>query len=184
MMDITIKPLVPALADEYLKFFDGPAFSDNPEWAGCYCCFYHICSPQWEERSGEQNREFAREAIERRALNGYLAFIDNEPVGWVNAGARENYARLAGEPLPGGSNICSVVCFTISPLCRRQGIAAKLLQAVTDGARGKYDYIEAYPLKGEQTAAFHYHGPLAMYENAGFEKTGETEEYYIVRRKL
>jgi GNAT superfamily N-acetyltransferase len=183
-MDIKIIPLTAALADEYLKFFDGPAFSDNPDWAGCYCCFYHICSPEWEQRTGEQNREFAREAIANGSLNGYLAFIGNEPVGWVNAGKRESYARLAAEPLPEGDNICSVVCFTISPFHRRQGVAAKLLQAVIDGAKGKYDYIEAYPLKGKQTAAFHYHGPLAMYEAAGFEAVSETKKYYVVRLGL
>ncbi len=183
-MDITIKALVPALADEYFKFFDGPAFSDNPDWSWCYCCFFHICGPEWEERTGEQNREFAQKAIASGVLNGYLAFIDNEPVGWVNAAARQSYPRLKGEPLPEGDNICSIVCFTISPACRRQGIATKLLQAAIDGAKGKFDYVEAYPLKGEQTAAFHYHGPLAMYEKAGFEKAGETEEYWVVRLRV
>lgn len=183
-MNVTIKPLVPALADGYLKFFDGPAFIDNPDWAGCYCCFYHICSPEWELCTGRQNREFARKAIESGSLNGYLAFMDSEPVGWVNAGARESYKRLKDEPLPEGNHICSIVCFVTAPPLRRQGIASRLLRAAIDGAKGRYDYMEAYPLKGEQTAAFHYHGPLAMFEAAGFETVGETEKYYIVRRKV
>ena len=32
--DITIRRLTPELPDDYLAFFDGPAFFDNPEWRG------------------------------------------------------------------------------------------------------------------------------------------------------
>jgi hypothetical protein len=36
--DITVKALTPALAGDFLRFFDherGSAFADNPEWAKC-----------------------------------------------------------------------------------------------------------------------------------------------------
>lgn len=183
-MEPTIKPLSPSLADDFLKFFDGPAFADNPDWSHCYCCFFHIQSPGWEERTGAQNREFARDAIASGLMNGYLAYIDGEPVGWVNAGDRASFKRFEDEPLLKGKSVCSVVCFTIAHSLRRKGVAAALLNAVIDGAKGKYDFIEAYPLKGEQTAAMHYHGPLSMYEKAGFEVVGESEEYWVVRRRV
>ncbi len=182
-MNIEIKALTSALTDDYLAFFDGPAFSDNPDWAWCYCCFFHF-TDGWEQRTGEQNRGFARKAIADGSFNGYLAFLDGEPIGWVNTGSRESYKRIIDRPLPEGGRICSVVCFTISPSHRRQGVASMLLQAAIGGAKGKYDFIEAYPLKGEQTAAFHYHGPLAMYEAAGFEVVSENDEYYVVRKKV
>lgn len=159
-MDITIKPLAPSLAGDFLKFFDHTAFADNPGWSGCYCCFFYIKSPAWEKRTAGENREFAKQAIQNGLMSGYLAYIGGQPVGWVNAGARKSYKRLEGEPLREGGNVCSVVCFVISPGHRRQGIAASLLQAVIEGAGGKYDYIEAYPLKGEQTSAMHYHGAI------------------------
>src|SRR5207249_4857835 len=37
---LLVKPLTPALGPDFLAFFDherGSAFSDNPEWAKCYC---------------------------------------------------------------------------------------------------------------------------------------------------
>lgn len=182
-MDISIKPLAPSLAGDFLKFFDGTAFTDNPGWSGCYCCFFYIKSPGWEQRTAEQNREFAEHAIQSGLMSGYLAYMDGEPVGWVNAGMRKSYKRLEDEPLPEG-NVCSVVCFVIAPGHRRQGIATHLLNAVIEDAKGKYDFIEAYPLKGDQNAAHHYHGPLSMYEKAGFEISYETEEYNVVRRIL
>ena len=41
-MSVIIKSLGPELTDDFLYFFDNLAFSDNPEWAGCYCHFYHF----------------------------------------------------------------------------------------------------------------------------------------------
>ncbi len=35
-----IRELTPALAGDYLAFFDGDAFADNPDWASCYCRFF------------------------------------------------------------------------------------------------------------------------------------------------
>lgn len=39
--EITIRRLTPHLLDDYLAFFDGPAFADDPGWAGC-CCFFPL----------------------------------------------------------------------------------------------------------------------------------------------
>ena len=40
--DIEIRPLTAAMKDEYIAYFDGPAFADNPVWAQCYCLSYHM----------------------------------------------------------------------------------------------------------------------------------------------
>lgn len=42
---ITVLRLAPERRDDYLRFLDhdrGPAFADNPEWARCYCHYYHV----------------------------------------------------------------------------------------------------------------------------------------------
>jgi GNAT superfamily N-acetyltransferase len=181
-MELVIKPLAPGLAGDFLSFFDDVAFSDNPEWAGCYCCFYHIKSPEWEKRTPSENREYADEAIKSGRMQGYLAYADGEAAGWVNAGPREGYVRLGKGS--GSGSACSVVCFTIAPAHRGEGIASRLLRAVIEGAKGNFDYIEAYPLKGDQTCAMHYHGPLSMYQKAGFEIAEERKEHYVVRLNL
>ena len=36
-MNIEIKKLTADLLDDWLYFFDNTAFSDNDNWAGCYC---------------------------------------------------------------------------------------------------------------------------------------------------
>ena len=38
---IDVVPLSPARLDDFMAFFEGEAFSDNPKWSSCYCqCFY------------------------------------------------------------------------------------------------------------------------------------------------
>ncbi|MHB1314358.1 MAG: GNAT family N-acetyltransferase [Christensenellales bacterium] len=182
-MELVIKPLSPALTDDFLKFFDETAFSDNPAWAGCYCSFYHF-TRGWEERTASQNRAFAQEAVKSGLMSGYMATIDGEPAGWVNAGPRDRYIRLKERKGLIEGNTCSIVCFVIAPSRRRQGIATRLLSAVLEGAKGKYDFVEAYPSIGAQSAAHHYHGPLAMYQKAGFEVVLEMEGYDVVRKRL
>lgn len=185
-MDIAIKPLSAETKDDFLKFFDITAFSDNPDWAGCYCRFYHYASnEEWEKCTGERNRAEAEKAIEDGTMNGYLAYLEGEAVGFVNANSRKNLARLsANSDLPEGDNILSIVCFTISPIHRREGIAKSLLCAVIEGAKGRYEYVEAYPIKNGFTDALCYHGPVLMYEKAGFETVKEFEGYWVVRKKM
>lgn len=185
-MDIVIKPLSAETCSDFLRFFDIDAFSDNPDWADCYCRFYNYAdNAEWEKLTGEQNRAEAEAAIKSGTMNGYLAYLDGEPVGWVNSNDRKNLARLcANMELPEGDKILSVVCFTVSPKHRRLGIARSLLESVIQGAAGRYDYIEAYPIKNGFTDAFCYHGPFSMYENAGFETVKEFQGYWVVRKKV
>jgi GNAT superfamily N-acetyltransferase len=66
MMDIQVRALTPALLADYLAYFDNTAFSDNPEWAGCYCYFY-LRAPEredWETRTAGDNRASVSDLID------------------------------------------------------------------------------------------------------------------------
>jgi len=189
---VMITPLSPALAGDFFSFFDLVAFSDNPEWQKCYCCFFHHdpATGDWEARSGAENRETAERYIMSGALKGFLAFSDGEVVGWCNANDREGYSLLRAERElwegeRGGAKVCAIVCFLVSPGNRRRGIARLLLDAAcADYSSRAYDFIEAYPRKDVLTAASHYHGPLSLYKAAGFVVHREFDTYWIVRKKL
>lgn len=75
--DITVERLSPATRDAYLAFFDherGPAFSDNAEWARCYCQFYRTSRAiDWKALGGDQNRVAAGASIACGEAEGYLA---------------------------------------------------------------------------------------------------------------
>ena len=182
-MQIDVKKLTPELSGDFLRFFDNDAFSDNPDWAECYCCFFYFDDGEWSRRTAEMNRSHAKKAIKHGDMHGYLAYIEDEPVGWINADDKNAYARL--EKDGGQEKVLSIVCFTVTPWHRRKGIAAKLLQAALDGAKKDgYDFAEAYPAKGAETDAHHYHGPLELYTKNGFEVISEEEDKWVVRKKL
>jgi hypothetical protein len=76
MDDLSIHPLTPERLEDYLRFFDTQAFTDNPRWASCYC-YYDLADPRqrkWEERSGEENRAAVSDRICRERMHGYLAY--------------------------------------------------------------------------------------------------------------
>lgn len=189
MMNIIIKPVSKDLTDDFLHFFDDIAFTDNKDWAGCYCYFYHYGNDeQWFQRTAEDNRMSAIKAIEEGKMRGYLAYNDGQPIGWCNANDKNNYERLrANNEIwdERDEKVCSIVCFIIAPEYRNKGIASQLLDVICDDcSKMGYDYVEAYPRKGELSSAGHYHGPLSMYMKAGFSLFKSLDSYDIVRKKL
>ena len=199
---ITVEPLTPERSADFLAFFDhekGPAFSDNPEWAKCYCQFYHTPKAvDWNSRPGGPNREAMSQRIATGEMEGFLAYADvgekREVVGWLNAQPRNKlphcFARMRLEPtaidLP-DYRVAQVLCFVIHPQWRRRGIARKLLDAsIAVLARRGIAMIEAYPFKSgdSQDPGDHYHGSLQMFIDAGFVVTGDAPEMTIVRKTL
>ena len=57
-------------AGDFLHFFDherGLAFADNPDWAKCYCHYYHVPKTMpWASFSAQSNRD----AMEARIAVG------------------------------------------------------------------------------------------------------------------
>ncbi|KPK85728.1 MAG: hypothetical protein AMJ94_18765 [Deltaproteobacteria bacterium SM23_61] len=107
-------------------------------------------------------------------------------MGWCNANDKRNYARLAADKnlrIDPREKVGSIVCFIIGPQYRRRGIAKRLLEEACAGFEKKgYAYAEAYPRKEAASDAQHYHGPLSMYLQAGFEVHREFPEFLIVRK--
>ena len=187
-MTVKVKPLTPERLGDFFHFFDRVGFIDNPDWASCYCYYFHIvCNEaEWAKRSGEENREKSREGILSGKMAGYLAYLDESPVGWCNANDKRNYARLeadknlASDPR---EKVGSIVCFIIGPQYRRRGIAKQLLEEACSGFEKKgYACAEAYPRRGASSDAQHFHGPLSMYLQAGFKVHREFPEFLIVRK--
>jgi ribosomal protein S18 acetylase RimI-like enzyme len=186
-MNITIKPLTPELTDDYLYFFDNMVFTENPDWSACYCFSFHFVGTN-EQWNRDNNRASVIKYINENKMTGYLAYADDKPVGWCNANNRLKYQRLLkyydiiDNP---ADKVCSVVCFVISPEYRRQGIAQKLLEQVcADYSNQDYDYIEAYPGKGQLSCERHYKGPLELYEKFNFRMVKEYDDYFVVRKIL
>lgn len=196
---VRIEPLTPAHVEDYLNFFDherGPAFADNPEWASCYCHYYHVAPAiHWPSLDGNANRAAMRERIVSGEMEGFLAYAAQGVVGWLNAQPyhklRHAYARLRipAPVLPVAPHeAAAIVCFVVAAGWRRKGVARALLHGALENflARG-LRLVDAFPRRtgADETApAAHYHGTLSMFIAAGFAPIAEHETMTVVRKFL
>jgi GNAT superfamily N-acetyltransferase len=195
---IRIERLTPARRDDFLQFFDherGPAFADNPEWARCYCHYYHVPKViAWSAFTATQNRTAMSARIEVGEQEGYLAYAGDEVVGWLNAQPYHNLphacARLGVMPPPldvPAFAAAAIVCFLVAPRWRRRGIARALLDgALASFAARGIRLVDAFPFKGtgSDQPTDHYHGPASLYVAAGFVPLREHDELTVLRKRL
>lgn len=168
---VEIHPLSPERLPDFLSFFDGDAFADNPRWSSCYCqCYYEDHSRiVWKDRTAAQNRAFACERATSGGMQGYLAYVGARVAGWCNAAPRGLLRALDDEPTPDAELVGAIVCFLVAPRLRGQGVASALLAAACDGLQAQGLRIaEANPRADAASAAENHFGPLAMYLAAGF----------------
>ena len=190
MMTPVVRALSADLLPDWLRFFDRDAFADHPDWAGCYCYFFHAdhSEKEWDARTAEENREASSALIRSGQLCGYLAYLDERPVGWCQAGPRSSIRNIAHDPRLAAAEaggIGSVVCFLVARPFRGMGVARQLLRAACDGFQAQgLRFAEAYPRVLAEGNAANYHGPLGLYLSLGFAPHAEVEKITIVRRQL
>lgn len=198
-MDIAVERLTPARAGDYLRFFDherGPAFADNPEWARCYCHYYHVAPAlDWPSFTGDMNRVAMRARIETGEMEGYLAYVQGEVAGWMNAQpyAKLRHAcarmRIEAPPLPvPPHDAAAIVCFVVAPGHRRQGVSRALLAAgLADLAERGIALVDAFPWNVDADTAAptdFYHGSATMFAAAGFAAMAADERITVMRKTL
>ncbi len=188
---LDIRPVLPETTDDFVRFFEGEGFMDNPLWATCYCMFPNFTgsNDEWSERTGEANLADKISLFKSGGAHGLLAFGDEgQPVAWCAAGPKAemgNLPRILKGQHTETDGIGSIFCFVVAPPYRRQGVAASLLEAACDYLQGfGLTVAEAYPAKSATGDAHSFHGPLEMYLQAGFTAHGESAGRVVVRRSL
>jgi len=195
---LTVLRLTPARRDDFLRFFDherGPAFADNPEWAKCYCHYYHVPKAiNWPGLDGATNRAAMTARIEASEMDGFLAYSGDEVVGWLNAQPRTKLphcmARLGIPPPPldvPAEFATYIVCFVIAPSWRRRGVARALLAGALESFRARgIRVVDAFPFNAgaSTTASHHYHGPPSLFREAGFDVEAGHKTMTAMRKRL
>ena len=197
-MTIDVRPLTPARRQDFLDFFDherGAAFADNPEWARCYCHFYHVPKVMdWRAFTASENRVAMDARIAVGEMEGFLAYAAGEVVGWVNAQPlaklphcwdRMGVGRPATDIPPDAA--AAIVCFVIAPAWRRRGVARALLEGALASftARG-IRRVYAFPFNAgdDQAPTAHYHGPATLFAACAFVPLQSTPNLTMVVREL
>ena len=197
-MNIEIRQLTPALAEEYANFFDATPHDDktNKDELPCYCVTWRS-DDSYNDSVGhwfptrEERRSRAIQFVKNGSIQGYLAYRGGEIVGWCNATADcqggVNHLRdyWPIEEYCAKIRTISVFCFVIAPEVQRMGVATKLLKQVCqDAAIDGFDFVEAYAHERFDAVAHDFRGPLAMYEKCGFAKQAERDGRVVVRKAL
>jgi GNAT superfamily N-acetyltransferase len=157
-------------------------FGTRGDPASCWCQYFKITNAQWREGGRERCAADLRAQVNNDPVApGLVAYLDNEPVGWVAVEPRPHYSQLfrgkvvsvgSGEPADDDS-VWAITCFVVRTGYRRRGLARHLVAAAVDhawasGAR----VIEGYPVdvaeKPKVSAAELYHGTVSLFRAAGF----------------
>lgn len=191
--EIVIHPLSPKLCEDWLRFFDKIAFQDHEDWAFCYCLEGHLDRKTQEEWTDpKERRKKAIELIKAGEMQGYLAYLNDEVIGWCNVNDRNNYRYLTEmfreigyqDNETADARVKALFCFLISPQYRGRGVAQRLLEQVCeDAVRDGYAYLEAYPFADEKFE-FQYHGTSKMYERSGFAEAADLKYVKVMQKKL
>ena len=191
-MSISIRKLTPDLAQDYVRFFDETPHDENVPEHKCYCvCWISTDSNLYDSSSVEKRRIAAVQLINEGHLQGYLAYENDQIIGWCNANTKSECLNcvswryfMQDVPLD-SSRTKSVFCFVIAPDMQRKGIATKLLEYVLMDAKAEgFTHVEAYPNKAFTSVASDFMGPVSMYEKHGFIQVSETSQKLIMRKTL
>ena len=196
-MQVSVRQLRPELLADFLHFFDKEAFSDFPDWSGCYCGFYETAGSSWDAGpdDGPIHRKEKADRIKTGESTGLLAYVDGKVVGWCNAQPRSSFANMRRYSVvidDASESVGSIMCFLIAPGYRGKGVCTSLLNSACDVFRSEgLSVAEGYPTtsprKGTSEtpwAEANYKGPLSVYLKNGFAIHKQLERFAIVRRKL
>ena len=185
---IEIRRLTPQLLPDFLAYFEGDAFADNPKWRSCYCQYPLVDHAKvvWARRGAAENRASACARIAAGTMQGLLAYRAGKPVGWCHAAPRQSMDAFAGEPDPQADRIGQIACFVVAKAHRRSGVARALLDAACAMLEDAgFSIAQATPQATVESDAQAHQGPLALYLDAGFAiHRTESDGTVWVRRRL
>jgi GNAT superfamily N-acetyltransferase len=128
--------------------------------AKCQCQRIKLGDHDWYAMPVEDRAHRLREETdcghpEADRTSGMVAYLDDEPVGWVAVEPRAHYRRLRGSSVPWAGrtqdpddpDVWAIVCFAIRPGYRGQGLTRPLAAAAVEFARAHgAKAVEGYPM--------------------------------------
>jgi GNAT superfamily N-acetyltransferase len=180
--------VVPATTDRWADVQELLGISGEP---GCWCQAWRGLDTK-ALAGGRSREQLLREQIaDGPPPPGFLAYLDDVPVGWVGVGVRPALPRLAHSrtiPAVDDLPVWAIGCFRIRPGYRRRGVATALLAGVVAAAQAAgAPGVEAYPIdrKGERVeVGAGYVGIASMFDAAGFSRMLVTDGHSGGLRRL
>jgi GNAT superfamily N-acetyltransferase len=157
-------------------------FGANGACGGCWCMYWRTAKGEsWDANKGATNKRRFKKLIAEGRAHGVLAFVDDEPVGWLAYDRRADFVRLERArtlACDDVEKVWSLPCFFVKAGMRGKGIATALLKHALKSLRAEgAEVAEAYPVNprkpGEKIpAAFAYTGTTSLFAREGFRVVG------------
>jgi GNAT superfamily N-acetyltransferase len=152
--------------------------------------FWKLRGKAFDENKGEAARQMQKSVVESGVVPGLLAFVGNDPIGWIAVEPRSVYPKLAHSRIlkpVDDADVWSVTCFFVAKQARRQGLTVELLKAAVDYVHEQDGKIlEGYPVetKKDMPAPFIYTGTAAAFQKAGFVEVARRSESRPIMRYI
>jgi GNAT superfamily N-acetyltransferase len=166
----------------------------------CYCQHFKTRDCHWSSLTDEDRRSRLREQTncddpQASSTSGLVAYLDQEPVGWVAVEPRTAYPRLprvrtvwsGRHEDKTDDNVWAVTCFVVRKGYRKRGITYALAAAAVGYARHQgARALEGYPLltrPGQEiTWGELYVGARQVFADAGFKEVSHPSPRRVVMR--
>lgn len=152
--------------------------------------WWRLPAKEFEANKGAPNRRAMRKLVRSGTVPGLIAYVDDEPAGWVSVGPREEFPRLERSRIlkpVDDEPVWSIVCLFIAKARRKSGLSVRLLQAAARFARKHgANIVEGYsvePAEGRTADVFAYPGPASAYRRAGFVEVARRSKTRPIMRK-
>jgi GNAT superfamily N-acetyltransferase len=166
----------------------------------CYCQHYKTRDCHWSSLSGEERHRRLREQTRcddprAQTTSGLVAYLGQEPVGWVAVEPRTAYPRLpkvrtvwsGRQEDKTDDGVWAVTCFVTRKGYRKRGITYALAAATVGFARDQgARALEAYPMitsPGKEITWGELHvGSRQVFADAGFTEVSHPSPRRVVVR--
>jgi GNAT superfamily N-acetyltransferase len=194
MAPIDVRPASPARWSDVAEVF---GTRGDPSW--CWCQFFLTTGNGYTESAPRNRRALRRQIQGAATAPGLVAYVDDQPAGWLQLGPRDRFPRVVGNRAAAEAlgdeaateDVWRTTCFVVKVGRRRQGVAGALLDASIAFAREHgASALEGHPVDvaavaGKPASANLYHGALSTFLRAGFLEIGRTAPHRpIVRLTL
>jgi GNAT superfamily N-acetyltransferase len=166
----------------------------------CQCQRFTIEGWIWRDSTQPQRIEMLREQTacgdpDAASTSGLIAYVDEQPAGWVAVRPRTVFPKLRTSRIPwkgrdedpDDADIWAVTCFVVRPGFRGRGLTYPLARATIDFARRRgARALEAYPMITEPGKVITWGelhvGARQAFEEAGFKQLTHPSPRRVVMR--
>jgi GNAT superfamily N-acetyltransferase len=166
----------------------------------CQCQRYKVLGWIWRDSTQQERTALLRAQTacgdpDAAATSGLVAYVDDEPAGWVAVEPRTAYHKLRTSRIPWSGRdedqdddgVWAVTCFVVRKGYRGRGLTYHLARATVDFARERgARAIEGYPMitqPGKVITWGELHvGACQVFEEAGFEQVSHPTLRRVVMR--